>query len=60
MTLIETRGVMMIKQHRIHHYSYQITHLLIKLGIMARDEEVRRYMSITVRVPKNKALTAMV
>ena len=60
MTLIEIRGAMMIKQQLNHHYSYQITHLLIKLGIMARDEEMWRYMSITVRVLKNKALTAMV
>ena len=32
--------------------SYQITHLFIKLGIMAREEEVWYYMSITVLILK--------
>ena len=51
------------KQPKIHYCSYQITHLPIKLGIMAREEEVWYYMSITaliVKYQKNKALTAMI
>ena len=43
--------------------SSQITHLFIKLGIMAREEEVCQHMSITVLIlkyQKNKALAAMI
>ena len=38
--LLQRHGVMTINQSKIHYCSYQITHLFIKLAIMAREEEV--------------------
>ena len=50
--LLQRHCVMMRKQPKIHYCSYQITYLFIKLGIMAREEEVWYYMSITVLILK--------
>ena len=43
---------MTINQLKIHCSRYQITHLFIKLGIMAKKREVWHYMSITVLILK--------
>ena len=43
---------MTIKQSKIHYCSYQITHLLIELGIMAREEEGWHCISTTVLILK--------
>ena len=50
--LLQRHGVMTRKQPKIHYCSYQITHLSIKLGIMAREEVVWYYMSITILILK--------
>ena len=50
--LLQKHGVMTRKQLKIHYCGYQITHLFIKLGIMAREKEVWYYMSITVVILK--------
>ena len=46
--LLQRHGIMTINQPKIHYCRYQITHLFIKLAIMAREEEVWYYMSILI------------
>ena len=56
--LLQRRGVMTIKQYKFLHCSYQIIHLLTKVGLMVREVEVWHYMCISLnfKIPKKQSI----